>query len=88
MLVSPESMDCASAGGWSVRHTKMREALGEASVDMQALQVRSASVCVGRDESPCIPTLRPETRVERYTAQLSQQRVENNAGMPVFTLQP
>jgi hypothetical protein len=43
--VSPESMDSASAGGWSVRHTKMREVLGEASVDMQALQVLRFAFC-------------------------------------------
>ena len=40
-------MDSVSVSGWSARHTKMREVLGEASVDMQALQVRAAAAEAG-----------------------------------------
>lgn len=83
MLVSPESMDSASAGGYSVRHTKMREVLGEASVDMQALQVpASLRLCANR-----VQTLAAEACVERHTAQLPQQRVEDHAGKPFLARQ-
>jgi hypothetical protein len=78
MLMSPDSMDSASASGWSARHSKMREVLGEPSVDMQALQVPVLPVRGGR--VVCRVTAATETCLEWHSAQLPQQRVEDHAG--------